>query len=56
MFIMIFNLNVYYADIMSLSRFQPSSWALKPEKTTFAANGWSNKDIDPVPPRLRTWT
>ncbi|KIJ18168.1 hypothetical protein PAXINDRAFT_179500 [Paxillus involutus ATCC 200175] len=36
--------------------FRPSKWALEPEETTFAAHGWSNKDMDPVPPRLRTWT
>ncbi|KAH7911800.1 permease for cytosine/purines, uracil, thiamine, allantoin-domain-containing protein [Hygrophoropsis aurantiaca] len=47
---------------MSFSResvsnfFTPSKWALEPEKTTFAAHGWSNKYMDPVPPRLRTWT
>ncbi|KAH0833952.1 putative permease [Lanmaoa asiatica] len=45
---------------MSFSRFhvllQPSRWALEPDKTTFAANGWSNEDMDPVPPHLRTWT
>ncbi|KAJ7584871.1 permease for cytosine/purines, uracil, thiamine, allantoin-domain-containing protein [Mycena floridula] len=34
-----------------------SSWALEPEHSTFApSNGWSNKDMDPVPPHLRTWT
>ncbi|KIJ61261.1 hypothetical protein HYDPIDRAFT_42834 [Hydnomerulius pinastri MD-312] len=36
--------------------FRPSKWALEPEETTFAEHGWSNKDMDPVPPRLRTWT
>ncbi|KAI6019475.1 NCS1 nucleoside transporter family [Pisolithus microcarpus] len=35
---------------------RPSAWALEPEETTFANYGWSNKDMDPVPPRLRTWT
>lgn len=35
---------------------RPSAWALEQEETTFAARGWSNKDMDPVPPRLRTWT
>ncbi|KAI6101745.1 permease for cytosine/purines, uracil, thiamine, allantoin-domain-containing protein [Pisolithus croceorrhizus] len=35
---------------------RPSTWALEPEETTFANYGWSNKDMDPVPPRLRTWT
>ncbi|KAG1800997.1 NCS1 nucleoside transporter family [Suillus plorans] len=36
--------------------FKPSRWALEREETTFANNGWSNKDMDPVPLRLRTWT
>lgn len=36
--------------------FKPSKWALDREETTFANHGWSNKDMDPVPPRLRTWT
>ncbi|KAF8141919.1 permease for cytosine/purines, uracil, thiamine, allantoin-domain-containing protein [Boletus edulis] len=40
----------------ALDFFRPSTWALEPEETTFAAHGWSNKDMDPVPPRLRTWT
>ncbi|KAH0836466.1 putative permease [Lanmaoa asiatica] len=40
----------------ALTLLRPSSWALEPEETTFAAHGWSNKDMDPVPPRLRTWT
>ncbi|KAH7882152.1 NCS1 nucleoside transporter family [Phlebopus sp. FC_14] len=40
----------------ALNAFRPSTWALEPEETTFAAHGWSNKDMDPVPPRLRTWT
>ncbi|KAF9238340.1 permease for cytosine/purines, uracil, thiamine, allantoin-domain-containing protein [Melanogaster broomeanus] len=40
----------------ALDFFRPSKWALEPEETTFAAHGWSNKDMDPVPPRLRTWT
>ncbi|KIN95575.1 hypothetical protein M404DRAFT_1007353 [Pisolithus tinctorius Marx 270] len=35
---------------------RPSTWALEPEKTTFANHGWSNKDMDPVPLHLRTWT
>ncbi|KAF8556738.1 hypothetical protein OG21DRAFT_1596272 [Imleria badia] len=35
---------------------RPSRWAIEPEKTTFGENGWSNKDMDPVPPHLRTWT
>ncbi|KAG6331822.1 hypothetical protein ID866_7267 [Astraeus odoratus] len=40
----------------ALDILQPSKWALEPEETTFANHGWSNKDMDPVPPRLRTWT
>ena len=39
-----------------LNNFRPSAWVLEPEETTFAARGWSNKDMDPVPPCLRTWT
>ncbi|KAF9219354.1 hypothetical protein BS17DRAFT_717783 [Gyrodon lividus] len=39
-----------------LSVFQLSHWALEPDETTFARHGWSNEDMDPVPPRLRTWT
>jgi len=36
---------------------RPSTWALEPEPSTFAENsGWSNKDMDPVPPHQRTWT
>ena len=31
-----------------------SAWAL-PSTTNFAP-GWSNSDMDPVPPHLRTWT
>ena len=35
----------------------PSTWELKPETSTFApSSSWSNKDMDPVPPHLRTWT
>ncbi|KAH9057611.1 NCS1 nucleoside transporter family [Lactarius vividus] len=34
-----------------------STWRLKPEPSTFApSSAWSNKDMDPVPPHLRTWT
>ncbi|KAI9573862.1 NCS1 nucleoside transporter family [Boletus coccyginus] len=40
----------------ALDLLRPSTWALEPEKTTLAAHGWSNKDMDPVPPHLRTWT
>ena len=46
--------------MMSFSRFhvlfQPSRWALEPDEISFAANGWTNKDMNPVPPHLRTWT
>ncbi|KAF8272721.1 NCS1 nucleoside transporter family [Lactarius quietus] len=36
---------------------RPSTWRLNPEPSTFApSNAWSNKDMDPVPPHLRTWT
>ncbi|KAJ7284997.1 cytosine-purine permease [Mycena rebaudengoi] len=39
------------------SRFALSSWALEPEASTFAPTSkWSNQDMDPVPPRLQTWT
>lgn len=31
---------------------RPSAWALEPEPSTFAPSSrWSNKDMDPVPPR-----
>ncbi|KAF8141918.1 permease for cytosine/purines, uracil, thiamine, allantoin-domain-containing protein [Boletus edulis] len=32
----------------ALDFFRPSTWALEPGETTFAAHGWSNKDMDPV--------
>ena len=36
---------------------RPSHWALEPEPSTHAPSSkWSNKDMDPVPPRYRTWT
>ncbi|KAL4071571.1 permease for cytosine/purines, uracil, thiamine, allantoin-domain-containing protein [Scleroderma yunnanense] len=41
---------------MALDFLRPSKWALEAEETTFAKRGWSNKDMDPVPLRLRTWT
>jgi NCS1 family nucleobase:cation symporter-1 len=35
----------------------PSAWRLEPEPSTFAPSGaWSNKDMDPVPLNMRTWT
>ncbi|KAH9064376.1 permease for cytosine/purines, uracil, thiamine, allantoin-domain-containing protein [Lactarius vividus] len=42
-----------------LALVRPSTWELQlePEQSTFASNSaWSNKDMDPVPPYLRTWT
>ncbi|KAH7922713.1 NCS1 nucleoside transporter family [Leucogyrophana mollusca] len=34
-----------------------STWELDQEETTFALNNrWSNRDMDPVPPRFRTWS
>ncbi|KIJ07259.1 hypothetical protein PAXINDRAFT_121160 [Paxillus involutus ATCC 200175] len=48
--------NVMVFDAV-LSRLNLSEWELDLEKTTFASGkGWSNKDMDPVPPRLRTWS
>ena len=36
---------------------RPSYWALEPEPSTHAPSSkWSNKDMDPVPPRYRTWS
>ncbi|KAI0309766.1 NCS1 nucleoside transporter family [Amylostereum chailletii] len=33
------------------------TWRLEPESSTFApSSAWSNKDMDPVPPHLRTWS
>ncbi|KAG8895206.1 hypothetical protein FRB99_000708, partial [Tulasnella sp. 403] len=33
------------------------AWTLSPEPATFAPNNkWSNKDMDVVPPHLRTWS
>ncbi|KAF7796008.1 hypothetical protein EIP86_007177 [Pleurotus ostreatoroseus] len=33
-----------------------STWALEPTSSKFAAaNRWSNEDMDPVPPHMRTW-
>ena len=37
--------------------FRPSYWALEPDPSTYAPSSkWSNKDMDPVPPRHRTWS
>ena len=36
---------------------RPSYWALEPEPSTYAPSSkWSNKDMDPVPPKHRTWS
>jgi len=49
---------VMLKPITALTSFlQPSAWRLDPEPSTFAPKGgYSNKDMDPVPPHLRTWT
>jgi nucleobase:cation symporter-1, NCS1 family len=37
--------------------FKLSAWSLPSDSTNFGpAEGWSNKDMDPVPSHLRTWT
>ncbi|KAG7447269.1 cytosine-purine permease [Guyanagaster necrorhizus] len=39
--------------------YKPSYWALAPAASSLAPLGkerWSNKDMDPVPPHLRTWS
>jgi nucleobase:cation symporter-1, NCS1 family len=39
------------------SLFRPSSWALEHSFVSSTVNAkWSNKDMDPVPPHLRTWS
>jgi len=36
---------------------RPSYWALEPEPSTYAPSSkWSNKDMDPVSPKHRTWS
>ncbi|KAI0067621.1 NCS1 nucleoside transporter family [Artomyces pyxidatus] len=36
---------------------KPATWRLEPAPSTFApSSAWSNKDMDPVPPHLQTWT
>lgn len=46
-----------FAKSSLLTFARPSTWILEPEASTFAENNsWSNKDMDPVPPRERTWT
>lgn len=40
-----------------LAFLQPKRWALQPEPSSFAPNSkYSNRDMDPVPEHLRTWT
>ncbi|KAH9035685.1 NCS1 nucleoside transporter family [Lactarius hengduanensis] len=40
-----------------LALIRPSTWKLQPDQSTFPSNtAWSNKDMDPVPPHLQTWT
>ena len=35
---------------------KPSAWVLEPAPSTFGPTSrWSNKDMDPVPPKQRTW-
>ncbi|KIK70323.1 hypothetical protein GYMLUDRAFT_32322 [Collybiopsis luxurians FD-317 M1] len=42
---------------MAANWLKPSAWALEPEGSTFAPSSrWSNKDMDPVPEHLRTWS
>ncbi|KAF7374888.1 hypothetical protein MSAN_00374900 [Mycena sanguinolenta] len=39
------------------SRWTLAGWALEPEVSTVAPSSkWTNKDMDPVPEHLRTWT
>ncbi|EIN05897.1 cytosine-purine permease [Punctularia strigosozonata HHB-11173 SS5] len=33
-----------------------SNWELEPDAGDPAGKGWSNKDMEPVPPHLRTWS
>ncbi|KAI0031533.1 cytosine-purine permease [Vararia minispora EC-137] len=36
--------------------FRPSAWVVEPEPSSYAPNSkWSNRDMDPTPPYLRTW-
>ncbi|KAJ3724309.1 permease for cytosine/purines, uracil, thiamine, allantoin-domain-containing protein [Lentinula guzmanii] len=42
---------------MAAKWFKPSAWVLEPDQSTLAPTSrWSNKDMDPVPVHLRTWT
>lgn len=46
-----------FGDIRRSSVFKLERWALQPEPSTFApSSNLSNKDMDPVPEQLRTWT
>ncbi|KAG6908044.1 hypothetical protein DXG01_006406 [Tephrocybe rancida] len=37
--------------------FRASAWALPPGKSAYGPSGhWSNEDMDPVPPKQRTWS
>ncbi|TFY79951.1 hypothetical protein EWM64_g4056 [Hericium alpestre] len=43
--------------VPSIAFLRPSFWKLEPEPSTFASSStWSNRDMDPVPPHLRTWS
>lgn len=45
------------ADNSFKACFHPSAWVLQPSVSTFAPNSkWSNRDMDPVPPKGRTWS
>ncbi|PPQ98652.1 hypothetical protein CVT24_004150 [Panaeolus cyanescens] len=42
---------------MELKYLKKSYWSLEREVSRFGpSSGWSNKDMDPVPPEKRTWT
>jgi len=44
----------YISGLYTLTK--PTSWVLTPAPSSFAPNGWSNKDMEPVPVGERTWT
>ena len=55
------SLVLYYTMHSRLKRLKAlgrkETWALKPEPSTFApTSSFSNKDMDPVPEHLQTWT
>jgi hypothetical protein len=54
----LFTLTMGRLSFLGSSRlFRPSVWELEPEPSTFApSSAWSNKDMDPVPVNMRTWT